>query len=67
VRRCAASGCSPAFWRGRSSWFRSALFVVFLFMPWGNASFLMAIITVFAWIAAIAIRLATHQQSRQDQ
>jgi hypothetical protein len=27
----------------------SALFVVFLFLPWGNASFLMAIVTVFAW------------------
>jgi hypothetical protein len=38
----------------------SALFVVFLFLPWGNASFLMAIIILFAWIAAVAIRLATH-------
>jgi hypothetical protein len=37
----------------------SALFVVFLFLPWGNASFLMAIIILFAWIAAVAIRLAT--------
>ncbi|MFL6044252.1 MAG: DUF998 domain-containing protein [Propionibacteriaceae bacterium] len=45
----------------------TALFVVFLPLPWGNASFLMAIITVFAWIAAIAVRLATHQQSQQDQ
>jgi uncharacterized protein DUF998 len=44
-----------------------ALFVVFLLLPWGNASFLMAIITLFAWIAAIAVRLATHQQSQQDQ
>jgi hypothetical protein len=45
----------------------TALFVVFLFSPWGNATFLMAIITVFAWIAAIAVRLATHQRSQQDQ
>jgi len=45
----------------------TTLFVVSLFLPWGNASFLMAIITVFAWIAAIAARLATHQQSQQDQ
>jgi Protein of unknown function (DUF998) len=44
-----------------------ALFVVFLLLPWGNASFLMAIVTLFAWIAAIAVRLATHQQSKQDQ
>ena len=38
----------------------SALFVVFLILPWGNASFLLAIITVFAWIAAVAVSLATH-------
>ena len=44
-----------------------ALFVVFLFLPWGNASFLMAIVTLFAWIAAVAVRLAMHQQSQQDQ
>jgi hypothetical protein len=37
----------------------SVLFVVFLFLPWGNASFLMAILTLFAWIAAVAVRLAT--------
>ena len=37
----------------------SALFVVFLFLPWGNASFLVAILTVFAWITAVAVRLAT--------
>jgi hypothetical protein len=43
------------------------LFVVFLFLPWGNASFLMAIITFFAWIAALAVRLATHQEPQQDQ
>jgi Protein of unknown function (DUF998) len=38
----------------------SALCVVCLFLPWGNASFLMAIVTVFAWIAAVALRLLTH-------
>ena len=38
----------------------SALFVVFLILPWGNASFLMAIVTLFGWIAAVAVRLATH-------
>jgi hypothetical protein len=38
----------------------SVLFVVFLFLPWGNATFLLAIITLFAWIAAAAARLATH-------
>jgi len=38
----------------------SALFVVFLFLPWGNASFLMAIVTLFAWIATVAVRLATN-------
>jgi hypothetical protein len=38
----------------------SARFVVFLLSPWGNASFLMAIVTLFAWIAAIVVRLATH-------
>ena len=38
----------------------SALFVVFLILPWGNSTFLLAIITVFAWIAALAARLATH-------
>ena len=45
----------------------TALFVVFLLLPWGNASFLMAIVILFAWIAAIAVRLATYQQSRQDR
>ena len=39
----------------------SALVVVFLFLPWGNATFLMAIVTLFAWIAAVAVRLATHR------
>lgn len=38
----------------------SALFVVFLILPWGNASFLVAIVTVFAWITAVAVRLATY-------
>ena len=38
----------------------AALFVVFLLLPWGNASFLMAIITLLAWIASVAARLATH-------
>ena len=45
----------------------SALVVVFLFLPWGNATFLLAIVTLFAWIASVAVRLATHQQSQQDQ
>jgi hypothetical protein len=31
----------------------SALFVVFLILPWGKASFLMGI----AWITALAVRL----------
>jgi hypothetical protein len=61
--------------RGDASWrpiavvsfAASVLFIVFLFMPWGNASFLLAIVTLFAWLAAIAVRLATHQQSQQDQ
>ena len=39
----------------------SALFVVFLFLPWGNASFLMAVVAIFAWIAAVALRLATYR------
>jgi hypothetical protein len=29
----------------------SALFVVFLFLPWDNATFLRAIVTLFGWIA----------------
>jgi hypothetical protein len=45
----------------------SVLFVVFLFLPWGNATFLLAIITLFAWIASIAVRLARLRQSQQDQ
>jgi hypothetical protein len=35
----------------------AALFVVFLLLPWGNASFLMAVVTLFAWIAVVAARL----------
>jgi hypothetical protein len=56
--------------RGDASWrpitvmslAASALLVVFLILPRGNASFLVAIVTVFAWILAVAVRLATHQQ-----
>jgi hypothetical protein len=39
----------------------SALVVVFLFLPWGNAPFLLAIVTLFAWIASVAVRLATYR------
>jgi Protein of unknown function (DUF998) len=39
----------------------SALVVVFLFLPWGNATFLLAIVTLFAWIASVAVRLATYR------
>jgi hypothetical protein len=35
----------------------AALFVVFLLLPWGNASFLMAVVTLFAWIAMVDARL----------
>ena len=35
----------------------AVLFVIFLLLPWGNATFLMAIVTLFAWIAAVAARL----------
>jgi hypothetical protein len=38
----------------------SAFFIVFLILPWGNATFLLAIVTLFGWIAALAARLATH-------
>jgi Protein of unknown function (DUF998) len=38
----------------------SAPFIVFLILPWGNATFLLAIVTLFGWIAALAARLATH-------
>jgi predicted membrane channel-forming protein YqfA (hemolysin III family) len=40
----------------------SALFIVFLSLPWGNATFLLAIVTLFGWIAALAARLATHRR-----
>jgi len=54
--------------RGDASWrpitvmslAASAQFVVFLILPWGNALFLVAIVTVFAWITAVAVRLATY-------
>jgi Protein of unknown function (DUF998) len=39
----------------------SALFVVFLVLPWGNATFLLAIITLFAWIASLAVRLMSQR------
>jgi len=39
----------------------SALFVVFLLLPWGNATFLMAIVTLFAWITSVAVRLAAYR------
>jgi hypothetical protein len=39
----------------------SALFVVFLVLPWGNATFLLAVITLFAWIASLAVRLMSQQ------
>jgi hypothetical protein len=38
----------------------SGLLVVFLLLPWGNASFPRAIVTVFAWFTAVAVRLATY-------
>jgi predicted membrane channel-forming protein YqfA (hemolysin III family) len=37
-----------------------ALFIVFLSLPWGNITFLLATVTLFGWIAALAARLATH-------
>jgi Protein of unknown function (DUF998) len=40
----------------------SALVIVFLFLPWGNATFLLAIVTLFGWIAALAARPATHHR-----
>jgi hypothetical protein len=54
--------------RGERSWrpigvvslAATTLLVVFLSLPWGNAPFLIAIITMFGWIAALAARLATH-------
>ena len=38
----------------------SALVVVFLFLPWGNATFLLAIVTLFSWLAWVAVRLGTY-------
>ena len=29
----------------------SALFIVFLILPWGNATFLLAVVTLFGWIS----------------
>ena len=69
MRRCAVLECLPAFWPAAFLGFgrinsvsvaASALFVAFLFLPWGNATFLLAIVTLFAWIASVAVRLATH-------
>jgi hypothetical protein len=34
--------------------------VVLLFLPWGNATFLLAIVALFGWIAWVAVSLATH-------
>ena len=42
----------------------AALFVLFLLLPWGNATFLMAIVTLFAWIAAVTARLRTPHAER---
>ena len=58
--------------RGDSSWrpigvvslAAIALFVVFLILPWGNATFLLAIVTLFGWIATLAARLATHHRQK---
>ena len=57
--------------RGDASWrpimvisvVAGALFVAFLILPWGNASFLLAILTLFAWLAVLGVRLATHRLS----
>lgn len=38
----------------------SVLFIVFLVLPWGNATFLLAILTLFAWIASLAVSLMSH-------
>jgi uncharacterized protein DUF998 len=51
--------------RGDASWrpiaavslAAAVLFVVFLVLPWGNATFLLAVVILFAWIAAVAARL----------
>jgi hypothetical protein len=33
---------------------------VFLLLPWGNAAFLLAIVTPFGWLAVIRVRLAAY-------
>ena len=50
---------SDASWRPTAlvSLAGAVLFVVFLLLPWGNASFLMAVVTLFAWIAVVVARL----------
>jgi Ca2+/Na+ antiporter len=50
---------SDASWRPTAlvSLAAAALFVVFLLLPWGNASFLMAVVTLFACSAVVAARL----------
>jgi hypothetical protein len=40
--------------RGPQGWAQVAT------LPWGNATFLLAIVTLFGWISALAARLATH-------
>jgi hypothetical protein len=54
-------GAGDAGWRPIAvvSLAATALFAVFLILPWGNARFLLAIVTLFGWIAALAARLAT--------
>ena len=37
-----------------------ALFVVFLLLPWGIATFLLVIVTLFAWLATAGLSLATY-------
>ena len=41
----------------------AVLFIVFLLLPWGNATFLLAMATLFAWIAVVAARL---RQPREE-
>ena len=49
--------------RGPFAWAQIATFaltgflVLFLALPWGNATFLLAVITIFAWIAVVAVRI----------
>jgi hypothetical protein len=63
------SGGNPNTWNG---WVHGIAFLLiisgggywalrcFPSLALGNATFLMAILTLFAWIAAVAVRLATH-------